>query len=309
MSDPRSVSTALAHLNQRPRDGAHHVVQEGVAHHIDGHKLLASLDDARDADLLKVSRGRAPVSANRLRRGHLAEAHKVMLAHQALGGLVHGLCVEVCPRAKPPHMAPAQDWAGGITTGNAVSIPAGLGVKTGREARLGLIEGLDGDVFGRKSRQHALQTRPACHQFLRAYRQAHVLGQRMNARVRPASTRQLDRATKRSLQRTSQLASHRTQARLLRIAAELRPTVPKLYDERLFHMSSGTVRDPAAPSCPSNEKGPGKPRTLFKAIARAVYSATLVTSATLALTGSVTSSMITTSAASPLRGPSFMMRV
>ena len=65
-----------------------------------------------------------------------------------------------------------------------------------------------------------------------------------------------------------------------------------------------------------NEQGPMTgPCAMQAEDAASVYSASLLaTLVTLLLaaflfTGSVTSSMMTTSAASPLRGPSFMMRV
>ena len=162
----------------------------------------------------------------------------------------------------------------------------------------------------------------------------------MDAGVGAASARELAGTAQRALERAAELTGDGSLPRLLRESAEPLPAVTEPYDERPRGRGIPDRRDIArdvfahvgthehilrhlrkrAPALGQGPKGTSMSSAYSAAFSSAGASSALGASAgaatletvvflALGVTGSVTSSISTISAASPLRGPSFMMRV
>ena len=81
-------------------------------------------------------------------RSNLAKAFKVLLAQQRGAGSRHSLNIQGI--AMPPHRTAGQHGAR-ISIGNTVRIRTGTRVKTCRKAFTGLVDLVDGDIFGQQA--------------------------------------------------------------------------------------------------------------------------------------------------------------
>ena len=199
---------------------------------------------------------------------------------------------------------------------------------------------MDREVIGREGDEAPAQAVARELELGRAHRDADVLCHGMDAGVGAASARELAGTAQRALERAAELTGDGSLPRLLRESAEPLPAVTEPYDERPRGRGIPDRRDIArdvfahvgthehilrhlrkrAPALGQGPMGTSMSSAYSAAFSSAGASSALGASAgaatletvvflALGVTGSVTSSISTISAASPLRGPSFMMRV
>ena len=114
-----------------------------------------------------------------------------MLAHEQLGGIVHGGGVELS--SQPPGVVPCEHGTS-LTGHDAISIAPGAGVKARREALGSPVEGGRRDVV-RQQGGEAVHEAPRRHGELGSrHRNAHILGDGVHAGVRAARAREVDLA-------------------------------------------------------------------------------------------------------------------
>ena len=237
----------------------------------------------------------------------------------------------------PPHRT-AREHGARIAIGNTVRIRTGPRVKAGRKAPTGLVDLVYGDIFGQEG-IHSPQPPTARQSKLSVrYGHANVLGHRMHAGIGTTRTRQIDRAAQQRLDSAAQLARNGRLARLLGKSAIGRAIIGNTEYKRGIELRNrieirrrghGRSQQTSNGIATKKEGYANVPleyslcrRNVYSAVSSAAVSSTASTflgaaaflgagAAFLALgvQGSVTSSMITMGALSPLRLPSFMMRV
>ena len=176
--NPPRITLASPHLNEGPRDRAHHRVEEGVSHYVyTGNSLTALILLMNPETHDTAMRGLA------LGGRRLAEALEIMLSDKGLSGLIHRIRVKRA--AQPPGMIPRENRSS-LASDNAIAVATRAGVKACRETRGGTIKLRGRDVI-REQGGEAMGQAPCVKPKLRgAQGHAHILGESMDARIRTA---------------------------------------------------------------------------------------------------------------------------
>ena len=237
----------------------------------------------------------------------------------------------------PPH-GTAREHGARVTIGNAIRIRTGARVKAGRKALTSLVDLVYGDIFGQEGIHSPQPPTARQSKFSVRYGHADVLSHRMYAGIGTSRTRKIDRAAQQRLDSTTKLARNRRLSRLLGKSAIGRAVIGHAKHQRGIELGNrieirrrghGRSQQTINGIATKKEGYANVPleyslcrRNVYSALSSAAVSSTASTflgaaaflgagAAFLALgvQGSVTSSMITMGALSPLRLPSFMMRV
>ena len=140
-----------------------------------------------------------------------------MFAYQAACRLVHGIGIERMGLSGTDPPAPVgTKKRTDRTRTKMIPISTRTGVKSRREARWSAVQLIHANVRRKNRTKRAQQALGgALLKLLSPKRQAHVLCARMNTRIRPACTRQLNITAQHRAQRLSQLTCHCLDMRLL----------------------------------------------------------------------------------------------